>query len=247
MARTAASTRTASGARSAASSFQVQVGQNAPLEIRKPSFYIAADRVTGIADGGVLTTWTDESPSRNNFTQATAGFKPLFFSTTGAELANGFATVKFDGTDDTMASPTLASIGGSNVSTLIVAQPVTLAADQEVFEDSIDNFHDKILSTGSYEVKGGSTATLGSGIAANTTFIIVMKRQGGNVVAFLNGARFTGTIGNTTFAFPTNLAKAAAGFGNIRLIEFAMWDSALTESEMLEMCSTYANKYDVSF
>src|SRR5262245_14425997 len=56
-----------------------------------------ATAITGQADNTALSTWTDGSAHHNDLTQASAGLKPTYYSTTSAKLINGKPTVWFNG------------------------------------------------------------------------------------------------------------------------------------------------------
>ncbi|HXH18411.1 MAG TPA: Calx-beta domain-containing protein [Chitinophagales bacterium] len=60
--------------------------------------WLRADAITGVADGGSVTTWSDQSGNGNDFTQSTASKKPTY--TQSNSNFNNKPTVNFDGTSD---------------------------------------------------------------------------------------------------------------------------------------------------
>jgi hypothetical protein len=64
----------------------------------EPSLRLAADRITGLADGAAVATWGDVSGNGNSATQGTGANQPTFQTN---EL-NGKPVVRFDGTNDAL-------------------------------------------------------------------------------------------------------------------------------------------------
>lgn len=56
--------------------------------------WLAGDQITGVANGGTITTWPDVSPIGNVVTQATSGSRPTF----SIAAINGLPAVYFDDT-----------------------------------------------------------------------------------------------------------------------------------------------------
>jgi len=73
-----------------------------PSDIAGLQFWVKADQIPSLSDGDPVTTWSDQSGEGRDLTQATAAKKPTY--QTNEE--NGKPAVRFDGTDDTMASAT---------------------------------------------------------------------------------------------------------------------------------------------
>lgn len=68
-----------------------------------PVMWVAADKLTGLSDGGAVTTWTDLSGGTNSPTQAVAEAKPAYKT----NILNGLPVVRGDGGDSLEASYTL--------------------------------------------------------------------------------------------------------------------------------------------
>lgn len=71
-----------------------------PLAVSGCVGWFAADKISGIADAGAVTTWSDASGAGNDATQGTSGKRPLYYS----DYQNGLPVVYFDGTDDTLVT-----------------------------------------------------------------------------------------------------------------------------------------------
>lgn len=83
-----------------------------PLRLSNCVLWLEAHAVTGLADGAALSPWLDASGGGKDFSQGTAGLKPLY--KTGQK--NGYAGVYFDATNDTMTG----SLSISNPYTIFV-------------------------------------------------------------------------------------------------------------------------------
>lgn len=99
----------------AAFAAQVQTAMNAagasPDAIAGLTGWFRADLVSGISDGGAVTTWADQSGGARDLTQGTAANKPTYKHS----VANGRPAISFDGIDDFMDTTALMSafIGAS--------------------------------------------------------------------------------------------------------------------------------------
>ncbi len=96
------------------------------LHLGNPKFWVRADALTGLANNDSVTTWTDQSTSGFNATNATAAQKPLYKSS----AVNGLPAIYFDGSDDklTLGSNYIYSATGG-LSTVVVLNSV---ADRQV-------------------------------------------------------------------------------------------------------------------
>src|SRR5689334_16189447 len=71
-----------------------------PQRIGGLVLWLAADRITGLADGAAIVTWTDLSGTGHDATQATGSKQPLYKT----NILNGLPGALFDGTDDVMSA-----------------------------------------------------------------------------------------------------------------------------------------------
>lgn len=70
-----------------------------------PRMWLAADAITGLADGAAVSQWNDVSGSNNHATQATGANQPTY----RLNQINGMPAVDFDGVNDYFVSPLSAS------------------------------------------------------------------------------------------------------------------------------------------
>jgi len=82
-----------------------------PSDLANLFLWLDADAITGLNDNDAVVTWEDQSVNGRDFTQGTAGFRPTYQT---GEL-NGLPVVRFDGTDNFLAS-----------AALTIAQPMTV-------------------------------------------------------------------------------------------------------------------------
>lgn len=75
--------------------------QFSPVDISGITFWLPADAISGLSDGGAIGTWTDQSDEENNAIQSNADRKPLYKT----NIVNGKPVVRFDGTDDFLTFP----------------------------------------------------------------------------------------------------------------------------------------------
>ena len=69
--------------------------------------WVKADAGTSTTtDGATVATWSDQSGNGYNFTQATAGSQPTYYSTTTDKLLNFNPVLDFDGTGDYLRNTT---------------------------------------------------------------------------------------------------------------------------------------------
>jgi len=81
-----------------------------PAYISGLALWLKADAITGLADADPVSSWADQSGNARNFTGVTTT-RPLY--RTG--VLNGKPAVRFDGVDDVLTGPTLASLTAGEV------------------------------------------------------------------------------------------------------------------------------------
>jgi hypothetical protein len=80
-----------------------------PTIISGCQVWLAANKITGLSDGDVVTTWSDSSGQSNDFAQSTASKKPLYKTS----IFNTRPAIKFDGVDDFLLSVPGSEVTGS--------------------------------------------------------------------------------------------------------------------------------------
>ncbi|HXH20382.1 MAG TPA: hypothetical protein VNJ07_15000, partial [Chitinophagales bacterium] len=86
--------------------------------------WLRADAVTGVADGGAITTWDDESGNNHDAVQNTAANKPIWDQSNSN--FNNKSTVHFDGINDNMDLTSLTN-AASNYSIWFVYKTTSTA------------------------------------------------------------------------------------------------------------------------
>lgn len=80
-----------------------------------PLVYVAADLITGLADGAKVAQWTDAGPAHNNLLQATELYKPTY--KTG--IVNGLPIVRFAGAHRLTSAANI-GISGAGARTYVI-------------------------------------------------------------------------------------------------------------------------------
>ena len=71
-----------------------------PDDIAGLLLWLKADGIVGLSDGDAVATWLDETTNNNDFSQATASFRPVYKT----NILNGKPIVRFDGIDNGLIS-----------------------------------------------------------------------------------------------------------------------------------------------
>src|SRR5687768_11145672 len=90
-----------------------------PSDIAGLKLWLKADAITGLADGDPVTTWADSSGEGNDFTQGTAGNKPIYKTS----ILFGLPVVRFDGTDDVLLGGDLSADFPSAATLFVLFKP----------------------------------------------------------------------------------------------------------------------------
>ena len=164
-----------------------------PLKFDNLWTWLDASRITGVANGGNVSTWDDVSPRGENFSQVTDTNQPIL--TLGA--LNGLPVVTFS-TDAGGNAKYL-----TNSTTLVL--PVTIYAVARRTADT-DDYH-VVLGNGGvcdigFEANAGGYAYAGSFLsvaAADASYhVISAELNGANSMIRANDTQVTGTIGAGT-------------------------------------------------
>ncbi len=161
-----------------------------PTDIPDIELWLAADKITGLADAADVVTWLDASGQGNDVTQITEANRPIW----KVDILNGLAVVRFDGTDQTLDG------------TLDGVQPYVNFA---VFKSNGGNEYvidtDTTGNVGVMRSFDSDTVGLYSGgaldvdVAATTNYNIVMGLyDGASSRIIANGTVATGNPGATT-------------------------------------------------
>jgi Concanavalin A-like lectin/glucanases superfamily len=188
-----------------------------------------ADAIVGLNDGDAVASWADSSSGGNAFTQADPTKQPVYKTA----IANGLPVLRFDGTNDGMASA--ASRSSPSAFTLLCVYARQANADdvgRAVQGTSGNNWligpyvsiHQ--LYAGSWATPNGPSVTLGAFIVHTAT------QNASAAVSFVNGTQY-GTV--ATPGYPGAIALGAGGeFSdplNGDIGEVVLYDSVLSPAD----------------
>lgn len=84
-----------------------------PDSVAGLTLWFKADAITGLSDGAAVSTWTDSSANVNSATQASGSLQPLYKT----NILNGNPVVRFDGSNDTLATGSNTGLTGNQAMT----------------------------------------------------------------------------------------------------------------------------------
>lgn len=100
-----------------------------------PVGWYEGDSIVGVADGGLVSSWTDLSGNGNHITAA-GSLRPTFYKTTPAQLLNGKPTVFFNGTNSLKKST---GFPGQPFTVFVLARSNTEPLLQPFFDGNTGN------------------------------------------------------------------------------------------------------------
>jgi len=232
-----------------------------PTIISGCQVWLAADKITGLVDGDVVTTWSDSSGQSNDFTQSTASKKPLY-------KTNIFQTkpaIKFDGTDDFLLSVPGAEVTDATDYSIFAVfsfiteanwmTPIGIGAGgnpmvryfQLAGAPSPRNIRTECKNSGGVVV----TVATGSDVSIGATYIgSIINNSAINLTQYLNGiADADGDACNlsdhTLTRFTLGSASQPTNYANCYLAEVVFYNRALTDSERRRIEGYLGRKYGV--
>lgn len=129
-------TATQLGLRARAASLGVQARRGgvawSPRNLPGLALWLAADKLTGLADGAAVATWPDASGNGRDAAQATAAKRPTYRT----NVLNGKPVLRFDGVDDGLATPSITLAATTGVTLFAVVTGLTTGTDQAIAEFS---------------------------------------------------------------------------------------------------------------
>lgn len=235
-----------------------------PDQIAGLNLWLAADRITGVADSGAVSSWTDLSPAGNNATQGTGSAQPTY--RTGANGLGGRPAVVFDGTGDWLAANGLATVfsGTDKPLSVIVVMDTTAYDDDPTCLWSAGNSGTTtpyqnldFRTTPSYRVgkrdDGNTGADTAQGTPNTNPTIVSYVHTGVAVSLFANGATVinaaASNVGATTlnrFTLGAFGRTAAEDFYNGRIAEVCAYDAAISTANRQRLERYLARKYGIT-
>lgn len=206
-----------------------------PSSVTGLQVWLQADSLA-LADADPVATWTDSSGNGNNATQATSGSQPTYKT----NIVNGKPVVRFDGTDDWLASVTM---GGQrqifavfrNATALfngywglLEARSATVSDRWGLFTISSDNFYNDPSPAEAWR-NGVSVSPISASLAPIDEFFVLV------------------------YTTP-NAGSAARGIGQLQevvfgafdLAELLLYDAPLSDSNRQAVQSYLGTKYGVT-
>ena len=209
-----------------------------PDSISGLQLWLKADAIVGLSDGDLVATWEDSSSNNNDATQSTGGLKPVYKT----NQVNGKAVVRFDNSDDAMATPLSIS-----------AVPFTIFAVYRTNDVTVRNARAVAGSNnwllgpygGVYLFFNGASVNNSTALGYNQTKIHVATQATGDAEGFLNGTS-TGTNANNNAPGTIGLGAYTHGqplSGDI--MEVIIYDSSLSDADRISVEQYLATKYGV--
>lgn len=156
---------------------------------------------TPATDTSVVGHWADKSDQGNNVTQSTTAFKPTYL--TGIE--NGLPVIRFDGSDDRLASAAFAGGNLTQPTHIFAVAKISAIDGQRFLYDGIGASNRNAIFSLS---AGGDKWAIFSGASVNdttaTTDLLLFE-------ALFNGASSTLTVNGTPFVSGDPGAQVLSG------------------------------------
>lgn len=215
-----------------------------PSDIPGLQLWLESTAIAGLSDNDPVTTWPDSSGNGRDATQGTAGNKPTYKTS----ILNGEPVVRFDATNDRMATASIAhGVGTGGFTWIVVARTVNAAAN-----------YSPIMANGSFAPAlyfhanrinlywGADHGFVGTTTADNTWYTILIERDGTDVTLRLNGVD-----DGTTFSLADNMANAVMHVGfdgsggalNGDIAEILFYSATLDASQVANVESYLRSKY----
>lgn len=226
-----------------------------PADISGLKLWLKADAITGLNDGDPVTTWNDSSGQGNNATQATAAKKPTYQTN---EL-NGKPIVRFDGTDDFLATASNFLGAGNPPTTIFIAGKITTLTSGPAWINiganpraaNLDEYRTMVESDGSIYQSNivNDRATANGTITTGVWNIITYRIAAGafsssNPEFYKNGTSQASTEG--TGVSTPNLGTGATHIGaNNEAVPGQFLDGDLTEIIVYDSALSTANRQSV--
>jgi len=222
-----------------------------PTDIANLKLWLKADAGTFQTSGGSAATadsdpvgeWQDQSGNGKHMVQATSTKR----GTLKTGIQNGKPVVRGDGTDDFLASATVASTAVDNFTCFIAYKNINTSTFDLIFSNGSDaqnNGHAYWIHQSNFRFLPYWPTQLADGAYTTNTFEIVRyKRAAGTTTLFVNGA--SATIDNDTTSPATPLSTLvlgwpAAHFATADIGEVLLYDAALSAGDITSV-ETYLN------
>ena len=231
-----------------------------PTIISGCQVWLAADKITGLVDGDVVTTWSDSSGQSNDFTQSTASKKPLYKT----NIFKSKPAIKFDGIDDFLLSVPGAEVTGSTDYSVFAVfsyhgqgdwmTPVSIGAggNPMVRYFQLDGSTPRNIRTECKNAGGVVVVNaVGSDVSIDATYIgSVVNDSSVSLVQYLNGVADAEGVpcnlsAHTLTRFTVGSASQPTNYAGCYLAEVVFYNRAVTGPERRRIEGYLGRKYGV--
>lgn len=231
----------------------------APPDFANMTLWLKADSLS-LNTNDPVATWTDSSNAGNNATQGTAGFRPTY----QGNIVNGMPSVRFDGTDDFLATAVPVTTVTDNWTMISVVESDDNSSSGRV---AIYNGLGASNGYGIYPAAGaggtsgkiaglfGSVAWLSTTVntpADNSFNIYVFRRTAGTYKMWLNGSTNIRTgatvpVAPTTGTYIGGDSSTPIRFGKGDSVEHMVYASSLSDADVDTLGQYLAAKYGLTW
>jgi len=243
-------------------------GQFSPVFIDTCSTWIAADKITGVADAGNVTTWSDLSGMANHFTNNKTA------PTYRINVINALPVVRFvaGSTTGLQSALNLSSVMavGEKTMYLVIRTPAVFDADAAIVGSAYVLWFDGNNGGAVWERFSGGPGAVGANgyyygydgtsdetnsnavFAASTNYICEFQHDGVNLSFKVNNsAAGTAASGNSsTLAAPLLLGHtipdAATVYSTVDIAELIIFNEVLSGIKLSRIRSYLGNKYNIA-
>jgi len=229
------------------------VALRAAMKALGPTLLLDADLISG-NDDDAIGTWADDSGNSRNFTQATSGYKPRLKK--AANGINGHNVLRFDGSDDSLAS-------AANASTMMATTADTMWVVFKIFAIETDystNMYQNDAAIGMYyrglvfRSSNGANAfgtdtggrAVAKSISTSTPYISRSRHSSGTLYHRINGDA-EGSIALSTISSLDHVMRMGSllpgEFAQIDIAEVIIFNSALSAGDMAIVDAYLKAKY----
>ncbi len=202
-----------------------------PKQIVGLALHLDAAKITGLAAGDPVGTWSDLSGNGNTATQATAAKQPSY----QANVLNGKPVVRFDGVDDYFDLTIFLSI--SSITVFAVLKQTSGISVKAIVAGNTASFEYRLTDTHKQESLKTNTASMGvSTTALSTTAFssVNVTYDGANGSYRLNGADDGSFASAQSFTDSLRYVGSNSGTGEFfagDIAELLLYTSALDVTE----------------
>lgn len=208
--------------------------------------WLQADTATGLNDGDQIATWTDASGLGHDITQATAAKRPLYKTS----ILNGLPVVRFDGTDDFMATAAYASptAGGSLFAVVKVTASAAYRlilnhASSATWTGGHSRFQARVQDSGPWQfivnddsVAANALNTFPTNAVTGTWLLMTFIYDQTNLIIASGGTNIitkglTGTLTSSTFPVYVGASTDGLNVWNGDMAELVYYDNGLNSTD----------------